>query len=92
MKRSKRAEKRRELKRKAIDYRGGCCEACGYDRCLSALTFHHINPDEKDFGISELMKLVSWERIKLELDKCIVLCTNCHSEVHEGIIDGYIAA
>jgi hypothetical protein len=86
----RRSESRRELKRKAVDYKGGCCEICGYDRCLAALTFHHRDPIQKDFGISDIMNILSWQRIKRELDKCHLLCSNCHYEVHHGLVDGYI--
>ena len=90
MTRRKRAETRRELKQKAVKFKGGHCEVCGYDRCLAALTFHHRDPTKKDFGISDVMTTIPWHRIKKELMKTVLLCTNCHSEVHEGILDGYL--
>lgn len=67
---------------------GGSCRICGYGRCLSGLEFHHINPLEKDFSISA--RMTSWEAIRPELDKCILLCANCHREVHEGLHPGYL--
>lgn len=81
---------RRELKQKAVDYKGGKCEACGYNRCLQALTFHHRNPSEKDFGISDIINIVSWKDLEKELQKTHLLCNNCHVEAHHGILDGYI--
>jgi len=68
----------------AVSYKGNKCERCGYDKCLGSLHFHHKNPFEKDFGISEFKKI---DRKKLieELDKCILLCANCHGEIHEEI-------
>lgn len=72
-----------ELKQQAVDYLGGCCILCGYHRCLRALHFHHLNPFEKDFNISEKY---SWEEIKEEIEKCVLLCANCHAEAHSGII------
>lgn len=76
---------RRRLKKKAIDYKGGKCSICGYDRCQNALQFHHINPLQKDFGIGSKGHTRSWERVKIELDKCILVCANCHFEIHERI-------
>lgn len=72
------------LKIKCVEYKGGCCEKCGYNRCIAALHFHHINPDVKEFNISG--RSISFERMRPELDKCILVCANCHSEIHNGII------
>ena len=77
---------RRALKQKAVDYKGGKCLTCGYDRCNSALDFHHLDPNEKDFGIASNGKTRSWDKVKSELDKCVLLCRNCHAEVHAGLI------
>jgi DNA replicative helicase MCM subunit Mcm2 (Cdc46/Mcm family) len=76
------AEQRRKLKRRAIEYKGGKCVRCGYDKCPGALTFHHLDPNQKDFGISSQGITRSFEKIKTELDKCILLCHNCHAELH----------
>lgn len=70
----------------AIEYKGSCCGVCGYDRCNGALEFHHLDPNEKDFGISHKGYTRSWEKVKTELDKCVMLCANCHREVHTGLI------
>ena len=86
----RRYESRQEIKKKAVGYKGGCCEICKYDKCLAALTFHHRDPSQKDFGISDIMNLVTFKKLRKELDKCHLLCLNCHSEVHQGLIDGYI--
>lgn len=75
-------KKRREkIKKDAIDYKGGKCEICGYNKCIEALEFHHINND-KDFGISAKGYTRSFKKIKEELDKCILVCANCHRELH----------
>jgi hypothetical protein len=66
----------------AIEYKGGCCEICGYDRCIDALEFHHSNFSGKEFSISAKGYTRSWAKIKEELDKCSLLCANCHREVH----------
>lgn len=78
-------QKFRGLKRKyeAIFQRGGKCEKCGYDKNLAALDFHHQNPEEKKFQI-DMRKFsnTNLETLKEELDKCILLCANCHREHH----------
>lgn len=74
-------QKKKEM---GIEYLGGCCKICKYDKCPQSLHFHHKNPDEKDFTISG--RTISWERMKLELDKCILLCANCHGELHSNLI------
>jgi 5-methylcytosine-specific restriction endonuclease McrA len=74
--------RRDKLKQKAVEYKGGCCSICGYDKCIDALEFHHINPEEKDFGIAQKGYTRSWESVKEELDKCILVCSNCHREIH----------
>lgn len=76
---------RRKIKIRAVDYMGGKCSECDYNRCVEALQFHHLDPTQKDFGISEIGTNRSWETIKTELDKCVCLCGNCHTEVHAGL-------
>lgn len=73
---------RKDKKRKLIEYKGGKCEICGYNKCTSALSFHHKDPKEKDFNISA--RSYSYERLKKEVDKCILVCANCHIEIHEN--------
>lgn len=79
--------RRYRIKQQAVEYKGGKCEKCGYDRCYSALEFHHLNPNEKDFGIADSAYSRSWETIKKELDKCIMVCSNCHAEIHDKYDD-----
>lgn len=74
---------RKRFMERAIAYKGGKCQICGYDRCNRALEFHHVNPEEKLFNISNGIK--SWDKAKAELDKCVLLCANCHREVEAGI-------
>lgn len=78
-------KRRRELKAMAVDYKGGCCENCKYNNCIDALEFHHIDPTKKDFSISAKGITKSWEKVKKELDKCILVCANCHREIHADI-------
>lgn len=79
-------KRRKRLKQLAIQYKGGKCEICGYLRDPNALEFHHKDPRQKDFALSSRGLTRSWERVKLELEKCILLCANCHREVHSGIV------
>ncbi len=72
----------REMKQKCVEYKGGKCELCGYDKCNSALDFHHRDPSEKDFSISRVATRRFDDEIKSELDKCDMICSNCHREVH----------
>jgi 5-methylcytosine-specific restriction endonuclease McrA len=79
-------QKRRDvLKIKAVEYKGGKCERCGYSKYVGALDFHHVDPSQKDFAIASKGYTRSWEKVINELDKCIMLCSNCHREVHNGI-------
>ena len=79
------ARRRIKLRQMARDYKGGKCMICGYNRCQRTLVFHHLNPNKKDFGISYKGLNRSWEKIRNEIEKCVLLCANCHTEVHEGI-------
>jgi len=74
--------RRRKLKVLAIQYLGGQCQICKYSKCIDALEFHHTDPNEKEFGISAKGYTRSWEKVKQELDKCTLLCANCHAEAH----------
>lgn len=72
---------RRENKLHAIKYKGGKCEICGYNKSAKAMHFHHPDPTLKDFNISH--GSYSWAKIKAEVEKCQLLCMNCHAEIHE---------
>ena len=83
----KAVQRRRERVRlMAVEYKGGRCQVCGYDRCIEALEFHHLDPTQKDFGISHKGYTRSWEKVKEEVDKCILLCANCRREFHAGML------
>lgn len=77
-------ERFRDYKRKAGEYKGGKCLICGYSKCLASLDFHHKCPDKKD---PNWKKMRNWplEKIKAELDKCDLVCRNCHGEIHSGM-------
>lgn len=78
-------KRRKKIRTMAIDYKGGRCTICGYNKCIKALEFHHIDPNGKDFGISSKGYTRSWKKVQAEIDKCILICANCHREVHDGI-------
>lgn len=62
------------------------CARCGYDKCINALEFHHKDPTQKEFTIGSTWTM-SQVRLKSEIDKCVILCANCHRELHAGIWD-----
>lgn len=76
---------RKRTKKILIDACGGKCRICAYDRHVGALEFHHIDPSQKDFTISR--KIQSIEKILIEVQKCILVCANCHREIHGGLHD-----
>lgn len=64
------------------------CAICGYKRCERSLDFHHINPKEKRFNISNPPKhLAHWKVVEKEIQKCVLLCSNCHRELHSHLIE-----
>lgn len=79
------AKRRRKIKSLSIEYKGGKCQICNYDKCPGALELHHIDKTKKSFGIGDKGYTRSWEKVKSELDKCVLLCANCHREVGAGI-------
>jgi hypothetical protein len=78
------ATKRRKNKTFLVARAGGKCTQCGYDACMRALHFHHRDPSEKEFGLSNTGLTYSLERITQEADKCDLLCSNCHALLHGG--------
>jgi transposase len=79
-------KRRKTIKRNAVAYKGGKCLICGYNRCVEAMDFHHLDPSKKEFGLSINGLSRSLDSIKKELDKCVILCSNCHREFHAGLI------
>lgn len=75
---------RKRKKLQLVDYKGGKCQICGYNKCIDALEFHHLDPKTKSFTISGSSK--SFEHLKEEVDKCILVCSNCHKEIHAELI------
>ena len=79
------SKQRRRLKRILVLEAGGCCQLCGYDRCPSALHFHHLRPEQKAFSLGQEGAYRSLERARAEAEKCALLCANCHAEVEDGV-------
>lgn len=81
-------EWRRRLKRKAILAMGGKCQCCGYSRSDKALQFHHLDPSTKEFGMGQVRAAPrKIEKVADELEKCVLVCSNCHAEIHDGLRD-----
>lgn len=77
-------KRRRLVKEVLVSEAGGSCALCGYDRFTGALQFHHIDPDDKRFGLGHLGVARSLARARAEARKCVLLCANCHAEVEAG--------
>jgi hypothetical protein len=74
---------RARAKKELIDYKGGKCLMCGYNKNIPrAYDFHHRNPKDKEFTISKY-SILNMEKLKKEVDKCDLLCRNCHAELHD---------
>ena len=71
----------RRKKEKAVELMGGKCQLCGYDKCINALDFHHIDKSTKEHKPARIISNGSWNRIIEELNKCILVCSNCHREI-----------
>jgi transposase len=79
------SKRRRRVKRILVEEAGGACSLCGYSRCMAALEFHHVAPDDKRFSLSHRGVTRSIERAREEARKCALLCANCHAEVEAGV-------
>jgi len=75
-------QRQRELKIKAIEYLSNKCNKCGCTGVPAIFDFHHRNPDEKEFSWGH-KRTSNWDNLKIELDKCDLLCANCHREIHD---------
>lgn len=76
----------KKKKQRLVNSLGGKCCLCGYNKCLSALEFHHTDPTKKDFTISNSPHM-AFEKSLQEAKKCILVCANCHREIHAGLIN-----
>lgn len=73
-------ERLKSYRKEFVDYGGGKCQKCGYNKCVAALEFHHEG--EKDPSWSKFKNRKLNEEIKRELNRCVLLCANCHREAH----------
>lgn len=80
------SESRRKKKSALIDYKGGKCIICHYKKCEQVLQFHHLDPNIKEFTLAH-SKTLNFEKLKKEADKCVLVCANCHGEIHAGLVD-----
>jgi len=78
-------EHRRRRKRQAVVYMGRTCFACGFEGLAAVFEFHHLDPAQKEFGITQDGIPHRWDKVVAELAKCVMLCANCHREVHAGV-------
>jgi hypothetical protein len=77
---------RKNTKLRIIDSMGKKCQCCGYSACYQALDLHHINPKFKEISFGQVIaNPKKWDTIVCELRKCILVCSNCHREIHAGI-------
>lgn len=79
-----RAWNRHYTKTKLIEMMGGKCQACHGIFHPAAFDFHHLDPKKKDFSITNAFNNKTFEDIKKEVEKCILLCANCHRIEHAG--------
>jgi hypothetical protein len=75
-------DRKRKFKQLCLDYKGNQCSKCGYSKYSGALHFHHLDPCQKEFQIAAHKSYTLSDKVKLELDKCILVCANCHAEIH----------
>jgi hypothetical protein len=78
--------RRRRVKQTLVAEAGGRCQICHYSRCLAALEFHHLDPSAKAFAVSK-RGAHSIARLRTEVRKCVLLCSNCHAEVEAGLVE-----
>ena len=80
--------RRNKYKLALVKLIGGACQLCNYSKCIRNLAFHHLY--NKSFNISSREFQLSLPKILPEILKCILVCHNCHGEIHAGLIDNTI--
>jgi 5-methylcytosine-specific restriction endonuclease McrA len=80
------SKRRRKVKEKLVNVFGGKCILCNYSKYIGALDFHHLNPNEKEYGLGGKGLTKGYKTLLEEAKKCILLCANCHREVESGIV------
>lgn len=79
-------EWRHRSKERMVEAMGGKCQCCGYHTCKEGLAFHHIDPSQKELAFGSLRaNPKKWDSVVDELKKCVLVCHNCHSEIHAGV-------
>lgn len=79
------SRRRRKVKATLVEEAGGCCRVCGYDRNMRALHFHHLDPSHKRLAINAKGVALALDTLRAEARKCVLLCSNCHAEVEDGV-------
>ena len=79
------AEFRRRRKENLVRVCGNKCSICGYNKLKSALEFHHIDPTQKSYGVGANGNCHDLEKDLLEIKKCLLVCANCHREIHANL-------
>lgn len=79
-------KRKKEVIQRIDDIVGLECWLCGYNKTRRNLCFHHMNEQTKLFQLTTRETMLKWERVLAEMKKCILVCANCHGEIHEGII------
>jgi transposase len=79
------SRRRRKVKAILVEEAGGCCCVCGYRRNMRALHFHHVEPSQKRHELNAKGVAMAIERLRREAQKCVLLCSNCHAEVEDGV-------
>lgn len=79
------SRRRRKVKEILVKEAGGGCVLCGYDRCLGALEFHHLDPSQKRLEVNAKGVSLALATLRSEAAKCVLLCANCHVEVERGM-------
>lgn len=80
------SRRRRRVKAILVGEAGGCCCICGYDRNMRALHFHHLDPSQKRHEINARGVAIALDKLRIEARKCVLLCSNCHAEVEDGMV------
>jgi transposase len=80
------SRRRRKVKTTLVQEAGGACCLCGYAENMRALHFHHLEPAEKRFELNAKGVALAIETLRVEARKCVLLCSNCHAEVEDGLV------
>lgn len=83
---NKQTQRRKNIREELKTMAGGKCCQCGYDKCSGALEFHHKDPTTKEMDFAKMISHASRDRLIEEVKKCVLVCANCHREIHAGLI------